>query len=103
MRTFITTLGGALALGALLLTATQPVAALPAVQQPTAEAAAKPTLAHYYRHHGYYGHRRFYGLYDGYGYDYPRYRSYGYYGGPAISFSIGPRFGYGYGRRGFGW
>lgn len=109
MRTLLTTLCAAVALGGFSLTATLPAAALPAVTSLAYSPATEPTLVTYYGHHGHYrhyGHHRYYRSYGGYGYDYPRYRSYGYYGGPGISFSIGPRYGfghYGYSRYGHGW
>jgi hypothetical protein len=100
MRTFITTIGGAVALAMMSLTTAQPAAALPLVSKPAgveqAGGASEVNYRRYGHRHGY--NRPYYRNY-GYGYGgYPRYRSYGYYGGPGISFSFGPRHrGYGYG------
>lgn len=92
-----------LAVGAFALTMlaqTSGASALPLAAKPTnpgIATTANAELVHYRRGHRHWGHRHWgwggprYYNYGGY---YPRYRTYGYYGGPGISLFIGPRWGH---------
>lgn len=94
MRTLLATVTAAIGLG---LMAAQPAQATPLPVVPMAAITHNTDgveQVHWRRHHRH--HHRHWGYsprYYGYGYGYPRYRSYGYYGGgyPGFSLYIGPR------------
>jgi len=102
MRTLLATVTTVIGLG---LMASLPVHAAPMQVVPkaaiahTADGIESVGHRRHHRHHRHWGYapRHYgYGTYYGYGprYGYPRYRSYGYYGGgfPGVSLYIGPRY-----------